>query len=146
MSCPTFLNQLRERGYRITPQREMIIEALAHTGEHITAELLYTEVHKRSSAVNLATVYRTLEMLVNEGMASRVYLNGGQIVYTTAVHGMHIHLVCRYCETVINADYSMLAPLLAQLSAACGFIADLQHLSLQGVCVNCHDRVQKKEM
>jgi Fur family ferric uptake transcriptional regulator len=146
MTCPTYLNRLRQRGYRITPQREMIIESLAHAGGHVTAEALYAQVHQRSSAVNLATVYRTLEMLINEGLANRADLNGGQIVYTTEQHGLHVHLVCRHCEAVIDAEHALLAPLLAQLSAQYGFIADLQHLSLPGVCPDCQGRLQKQEM
>lgn len=146
MTCPTVLNRLRQRGYRITPQREMIVEALAHTGEHVTAEALYAQVHKRSAAVNLATVYRTLEMLVSEGLANRVYLHGGLIVYATEQHGLHVHLVCRYCGSVIDAEHALLAPLLAQLSADYGFTANLQHLSLQGVCTNCQDGLHKQEM
>ena len=62
--CQSYLQTLRKRGYRITPQREMIIEALAHSDHHVTAEQLYTQVHDRSRAVNLASVYRTLDLLV----------------------------------------------------------------------------------
>lgn len=145
MTCPIVLNRLRQRGYRITPQREMIVEALVHSGEHVTADTLYTQVHQRSPAVNLATVYRTLEMLVNEGLANRADLYDGQIVYTTEQHGLHVHLVCRHCEAVIDAEHELLAPLLAQLSLQYGFTADLQHLSFQGVCNTCLESLKEQE-
>ena len=95
--CHTLLEQLRRRGYRITPQREMIIEALAHTQEHQTAEQVHAQVSRHSSAVNLATVYRTLDMLVNEGLANRAAMHTGQAIYTSDLHGPHIHIVCRRC-------------------------------------------------
>jgi Fur family ferric uptake transcriptional regulator len=61
--CHTYIQALRNLGYRITPQREMIIEALAHSSHHVTAEEIYAQVHQRAKAVNIATVYRTLDLL-----------------------------------------------------------------------------------
>ncbi len=67
--CHTIIAVLRERGYRITPQREMVVEVIAHNGRHMTADEVLTEVRKRTRAVNVATVYRTLDLLVEEGLA-----------------------------------------------------------------------------
>ena len=135
--CPTIIEHLRQKGYRITPQREMIIESLAHSGNHMSAEEIFTELQKRTRATNIATVYRTLEMLWEEGLACRNDLGGGRIVYATLKHGPHIHLVCRYCSRVIDANPQVLQPLEEQLSAAYQFEADLQHISIFGVCLAC---------
>ena len=60
--------RLRARGYRMTPQREMIITALTSSDHHITAEEIFESLHERTRALNIATVYRTLDLLVEEGL------------------------------------------------------------------------------
>jgi Fur family ferric uptake transcriptional regulator len=87
--------------------------------------------------INLATVYRTLEMLVEKGLASRLDLGGGRVVYATRQHGPHVHLVCRGCHKVIDAEQSMLTSLAQDLLARYGFTADLQHISIVGLCAAC---------
>ena len=98
--CHTYITTLHNLGYRITPQREMIIEALAHSPHHVTAEEIYAQVHERARAVNIATIYRTLDLLVEQGIASRAGLIDGRVVYAASNHGPHLHLVCRACGNV----------------------------------------------
>jgi Fur family ferric uptake transcriptional regulator len=135
--CHTLIDSLRQRGYRMTPQREIIIEALAHAGGHVTAEEIYAQAHQRVQAINIATVYRTLDLLVATGLASRADLWDGRVVYTTFEHGQHIHLVCKRCGTVFNAQHDLIKPLDDQLKSGYQFHADLEHLSIFGVCADC---------
>ena len=135
--CHTILARLRQRGYRITPQRELIIEALVHSSRHITAEGLHARVLEQTSAVNIATVYRTLDMLINEGFVIRAGLIEGQMSYAPKVHGTHFHLVCRYCQQSLDADGSLLFELSRQISDRYHFTADAHHLILLGVCRAC---------
>jgi Fur family ferric uptake transcriptional regulator len=135
--CDTFIETLHVRGFRITPQREMIIEAIAHSGYHIDAEAVYRRVQQRTRAINIATVYRTLDLLVEQGLASRVDLGGGRVIYATYQHGPHIHLVCRQCGQVIDANQDLLSSLNHQLQAKYQFAADLQHISVLGLCSQC---------
>lgn len=137
--CHTLLTDLRQRGFRITPQREMIIEIIAHNDTHLTAEEIYAQVSRRTQTVNLATVYRTLELLVETGAISRIDLGQGQVSYAAHHHGPHIHLVCRCCGAVIDASQELLESLQAQLQAQYQFAADLQHISIPGVCTTCQD-------
>ena len=138
--CQTLLADLRQRGFRITPQREMIIQIIAHSDTHLTAEQIYAQVSLRTRALNLATVYRTLELLVETGAISRVDLGQGQISYAARQHGPHIHLVCRCCGAVISASQDLLETLHTQLQAHYRFIADLQHISIPGVCAACQEK------
>ena len=138
--CETFIDTLRSRGYRITPQREMIIEAIAHAGQHVNAEEVYAEIQNRTHAVNIATVYRTLDLLVEQGLASCVDLGEGRVIYATHQHGPHIHLVCRQCGKVTDANQDLLARLTQQLQATYQFAADLQHISILGLCSDCQAR------
>jgi Fur family ferric uptake transcriptional regulator len=135
--CHTFIDTLHQRGYRVTPQRELIIETIAHSGQHMTAEEVHAVVQTRAQAINIATVYRTLDFLVKEGLSTRIDLGRGKTVYTTAAHGPHIHLVCRQCGTVIEADHDLIAPLQQQFEQQYGFRADLHHISLVGLCATC---------
>jgi Fur family ferric uptake transcriptional regulator len=137
----TLIQHLRRRGYRITPQREMIIEAVAHRSGHTSAEEVYTQVHARTKSVNLATIYRTLDLLVEEGLASRSNLTDGQAVYAAKNHGPHIHLICRHCGTVWAAEHSLTECLAENLQRQYGFKADLSHLSLTGLCAACEEKL-----
>jgi Fur family ferric uptake transcriptional regulator len=136
-----FDKTLRQRGHRITPQREMIIEIIAQSNRHMTAEEVFAAVQERTQAINIATVYRTLNFLFEEGLISRVDLGDGQIVYTTTRHGPHIHLVCQRCNRVIEADDCSIETLDEQLRTKYGFIADLQHIAIFGVCVECQSKI-----
>jgi Fur family ferric uptake transcriptional regulator len=142
----TCIETLRQRGYRITPQREMIIEAIAaQSSHHITAEMVFDLVRHRTSAMNIATVYRTLDCLVREGLASRTDLGDGQITYATARHGPHIHLVCRQCGCVIEADLEPATLLCDYFQQEHGFAIDLHHFSLSGVCAECQSEQEQQE-
>ena len=135
--CQTFIDTLRSHGYRITPQREMIVETIAHSGHHINAEEVFAQVQERTSSVNIATVYRTLELLVEQGLASRIDLGEERVMYATYQHGPHIHLVCRQCGQMIDANQDMLSVLNHQLQSEYQFAADLQHISVVGLCSDC---------
>jgi Fur family ferric uptake transcriptional regulator len=135
--CQTLLANLRRRGFRITPQRELIVKTIAHSDTHLTAEQLYNRVNQSGRPVNLATVYRTLELLTELGYVSRLDLGDGQETYAPQHHGAHIHLVCRCCGEVIDAEPSLLEDLHAQFQQRYHFAADLGHISMPGVCAKC---------
>lgn len=139
--CHTLIEKLREQGYRLTPQREMIVEAVAHAGRHVTAEEVHEQVRVRTSAVNVATVYRTLDLLVELGLISRADLGDGKVSYASPIHGPHCHLVCRRCGYVIEADYELVAPLDGRLREHYRFVADLDHLAIPGLCADCEARL-----
>lgn len=141
--CQTIIEHLRLKGYRITPQRELIIQAIAHSETHMSADEVFVELKKHTQATNIATVYRTLDMLWEEGLACRNDLGSGRTVYATHLHGPHIHLVCRYCSCVIDADPQVLEALQKQLSVKYQFKADLQHLSIFGVCKDCQPEFKR---
>lgn len=141
--CHTLIAALRQEGYRLTPQREMIVEAIAHSGRHMTAEEVLDVVRQKTEAVNIATVYRTLDLLVEKGLATRTDLGEGRVVYATIRHGPHIHLVCRRCGRVLEADASLLAPLTTALQEQCHFFCDTTHLALTGLCEACEQAEQE---
>jgi Fur family ferric uptake transcriptional regulator len=132
--CHTFFDKLRQHGCRITPQRELIVDAIVHSDHHMSAEEIFAAIHTRSQALNLATVYRTLELLVDVGLVSRADLGNGRIMYAS---DLHLHLVCRQCGQVVDGESSLLASIESQLHTRYGFSADLQHVCLNGLCKYC---------
>jgi Fur family ferric uptake transcriptional regulator len=141
--CHTLIERLRKQGYRLTPQREMIVEAVAHAGHHVTAEEVHEQVRARTSAVNVATVYRTLDLLVELGLISRADLGAGRVTYASPIHGPHCHLVCRRCGHVIEADHEIVVPLDRFLRDQYHFVADLDHLAISGLCADCETRLSQ---
>lgn len=135
--CHTYLQKLRDRGYRITPQREMVIQIIAHCGRHMTADEVYEELKGRTSSLNIATVYRTLDLLVENGLATRSDLGSGRTVYATGRHGPHIHLVCRQCGGVIETDETEFGNLLDELREKHGFDCSPGHFAIKGLCREC---------
>lgn len=141
MACSdAYLRELRRQGVRITPQREMILDALAHGKGHMTAEEIFDQVREHTRAVNLATVYRTLDMLVEAGLATRANLWDGRLVYAPRQHGPHLHLVCRLCGGTIDADVQLLLSLVEKTQQQYQFSIDWQHLSVQGICQVCQEK------
>jgi Fe2+ or Zn2+ uptake regulation protein len=137
--CQTITDILRQKGYRLTPQREMIIGIIAHAGGHLDAEEIFSQVQAQTKAVNIATVYRTLDMLVEEGLACKTDLGSGKIVYATSHHGPHLHLVCKSCGYVIEAECESFSAIASQIDQRYGFDPDLNHVSFFGLCSGCRE-------
>ena len=127
---------LRQRGYRLTPQRQLVLEAV-DTLEHASPDEILTEVRRTATGVNISTVYRTLELLEELGLVSHAYLGHGAPTYHLADRHHHMHLVCRDCETVIEAEVSVAGALTDQLRATFGFETDMKHFAIFGRCADC---------
>lgn len=107
-----WLERLKGSGYRVSSSREHILEVLQTTDEHLSAEDIYLRVHALYPEVGLASVYRTLEILVRIGMVYKFDFGHGKAQYELAedVRGKkhHHHLVCTGCSKVI--DYKDFSP------------------------------------
>ena len=134
MSCS---QALQEKGYRLTPQRMMVIEALHSVDQHISAEEIYSKVRVRYPYANISTIYRTLELLKELRLVSEIDLGDGRIRYHPAEKGHHHHLVCNNCGKIIDLPESTLLPLIETLARDYKFRADLKHLAVFGLCADC---------
>jgi len=128
---------LQERGYRLTPQRMMVVEALHSADRHISAEEIFAQVHARYPYSNTSTVYRTLGLLKELGLVNEVDLGDGRIRYHPAERGHHHHLVCHSCSKIIDLPESALLSLERSLLNEYQFNADLKHLAIFGLCADC---------
>jgi Fur family transcriptional regulator, ferric uptake regulator len=129
-------SKLRGSGYRLTPQRELILDAVDTLG-HATPDEVLAEVRKSSSALNISTVYRTLEVLEQLGLVRHAHLSDRAPTYHSIRDHEHFHLVCRNCHKVISVGPDVLKPLLARLDADFAFTADVGHLTVFGTCKDC---------
>jgi Fur family ferric uptake transcriptional regulator len=134
MSCT---ETLREQGYRLTPQRMMILSAIHASDHHISAEEIYDQVRVKYPQVNISTVYRTLELLKELGLVTETDLGGGKFRYHSVEKGHHHHLICRKCGQVFHLDESVLKPVEGAILRQYDFKADLSHLAVFGNCVKC---------
>ena len=128
--------RLRDHGFRITPQRQLVLEAVERL-RHGTPEEILVEVQRTASGVNLSTVYRTLEVLEEVGLVTHAHIGHGAPTYHAVDDELHIHLVCDACETVISVDADVAEPLVRVLGDTVGFDTDITHFSVHGRCADC---------
>ncbi len=131
------VSKLSEHGYRLTPQRMMVLSAIENSDNHISAEEIYAQVVAKYPHVNISTVYRTLELLKRLDLVTETDLGGGRVRYHPADKGHHHHLVCQECGKIIDLDETLLSSLKSMLRREYKFSADLRHLAIFGRCANC---------
>jgi Fur family transcriptional regulator, ferric uptake regulator len=128
---------LRSKGYRLTPQRELVLQAVKHLS-HGTPDEVLTEVQRTASGVNISTVYRTLELLEELGLVTHTHLGHGAPTYhAVSDDAGHLHLVCRDCGLVIETPVEVADSMVEVLSQRYGFETDVTHVALFGRCADC---------
>jgi len=141
MSCESvFFKQLRERGFRLTPQREMVLSVMHGMDDFVTAEEIFEGIRALSSAVDISTIYRTLDLLQDFHVVATIDPGDGQRRYKlSGVDGSRLYLVCRACGEVSGLELEPVLPLLAFLRESLGFEADLDQLTVPGLCQACRE-------
>ena len=134
MSCISQHTQtLRAHGYRMTPQRLSILQAL-HGAGHLSPAQIYERVHQ--TGMTETTVYRTLEFLAGNGVVNPTQVGGGHLAYELVGHDHH-HLVCRACGAELNLEPDSLQEAISQLEHQTGYQIDAGHLTFFGLCPEC---------
>lgn len=128
--------RLRARGFRLTPQRQLVLEAVGELG-HATPEAIAAAVRKIASGVNISTVYRNLDLLEELGLVSHTHLGHGAPTYHLASDDDHLHLVCRDCGTVTEVPPLVVQDVVVGLAQEHGFTADVGHFAIFGRCAGC---------
>jgi Fur family ferric uptake transcriptional regulator len=127
---------LRRRGFRMTPQREIILDAIGQGHGHTDFDEIFARVQARSPAMNRATLYRTLEFLRQQRLIFSAEI-GGHTVYEIAQDEPHHHLVCVNCGATEALPHEQVKPFFAQLDHDHQFTVLTNHLALFGLCRNC---------
>ena len=127
---------LRSKGYRLTPQRELVLHAVERLG-HATPDEVLTAVRRESQAINISTVYRTLELLEQLGLVRHAHISDRAPTYHSTARPTHLHLVCRTCGSVTEVSPEVVEPLTRRLHGDFGFATDVGHLTIFGTCRGC---------
>jgi Fur family peroxide stress response transcriptional regulator len=127
---------LRAAGIRVTPQRLAVYETLRESGDHLSAEALYQRVRQKQPGLSLATVYRTLEMLRDTGLAVEGRLGDDRNFYETNVEP-HFHLVCLKCHVVEDLAPEQAVRLQREVMERSGYRIQRSRLEFFGVCRTC---------
>jgi Fur family ferric uptake transcriptional regulator len=139
--------QFRQRGYRITAARQVILNILSRTKKHLSAEEVFLAVRKLCPNIGLATVYRTLELLIQMKLVSKLDFGDGRNRYelseSSPVKNHHHHMVCTRCgkvfdyNTFVNKEKELLDLLRKKLSNKYRFKIAGHQIRFYGLCESC---------
>ena len=127
---------LRARGYRLTPQRLLVLDVIKGAG-HLTAEEVLRRVLPAYPMINAATVYRALEWLKGAGLVAETDLGEERRVYEYIADHPHHHLTCLRCGEQVEVADGVLDGLRAEIERAYGFALRADHMGLFGLCRRC---------
>jgi Fur family ferric uptake transcriptional regulator len=126
------------KGLRSTRQRDIILDIFLSTHQHVSVEELYLTIKSGNPGIGHATVYRTLKLLVEAGLAREILLHDGQTRYEHIMTGEHHdHLVCTGCNTIIEFENETIENLQAEIAARHGFYIKSHKLEIYGLCSKC---------
>lgn len=135
-----------QQGIRWTPQRQMVLDTFQHRTGHISAEEVHSEISKIFPRVNLSTVYRTLELLCELGVAVEVEPNKGddRRRYELVEGSEHYHLICEGCGAEMELAPEVIKQLQSQIQERYNFQLKLPHFVGLGRCANCRENDQRQ--
>lgn len=140
MATNTIFGSLKERGIRLTRQRQILLELIDKTGMHLDAEQLFRLAKQKDPKLNRVTVYRTLKMLKEGGLVDELDLMhwaGEQHYYETRMKQEHAHIICLRCGKVEEFFGEPLQKLRRQIEEHFGFQILLARTEVGGYCAHC---------
>ena len=141
-----FLKHIQKRGLKRTSQRDLILDVFLRTEEHLSIEDLYRLVQREDPTVGQTTVYRTLKLLTEAGLAREVRFGDGRTHYEhNYKHQHHDHMICSECGKIIEFFSAELEALQDAMAAQHGFEITQHLLRIIGVCADCQHIRQQSE-
>ncbi|RJR21438.1 MAG: transcriptional repressor [Nitrospiraceae bacterium] len=133
-------NFLKEKGFKSTRQRDLIASEFLEMGEHVTAEELYREISKKYTDIGYTTVYRTLKLLNQSGLAAeRVFADNLTRYEPLSAEDHHDHLICMKCGSITEFQDLRIERLQERVADEFGFVAVSHKMELYGYCRKCKD-------
>jgi Fur family ferric uptake transcriptional regulator len=137
-SATEFVEKLRPAGGRRSNKREFIVNTFLRQQGHISADALVDLIRKDDARISRATIYRTLQWMVDAGIARRVDFGEGRFRFEHAYrHPRHFHLVCKRCHQSIEFLSSDIETLIEEVGSARGFSPERTVIQVFGVCATC---------
>jgi len=135
---------IREKNLRDTKQREFIIEEFLSSKKHITVEELHGQLEKRTGNIGIATIYRTLKVMCECGLANEIKLGREKARYEQSFgYEHHDHLICEKCGKFIEAKDERIEKLQKELVKKYGFSPRAHKLEIYGLCSACKQKRRK---
>lgn len=129
-------DHLAKHGLKVTKQREVILDVFLQA-EHITAEQLYRNLGRHKPRIGLATIYRTLNLLCDSGIAQERHF-GTQTHYDNVAHKRHHdHMICTQCGAIVEFENCQIEHLQEEVATKHGFTITTHKLELYGLCRKC---------
>lgn len=126
------------KGLRSTRQRDIILDIFLSTHQHVSVEELYLKIKASHPGIGHATVYRTLKLFAEAGLAREILLHDGQTRYEHVLAGEHHdHLVCTGCNNIIEFENETIEKLQDEIAARHGFLIRSHKLEIYGLCAAC---------
>ena len=132
-----YIEQLHQHGFRVTMQRLMVLDAVCDIGGHATLPAISKRVEALDATIAPSTVYRALDTLVEAELVVSSDIKGVGRVYEVAEATPHHHLVCKCCGEIQVLNDALVRPLLDSIKREYDFQAELNHLTLSGLCKSC---------
>ncbi len=125
---------IAERGLKATRQRDLIVDTFFSASGHLSVDELLAKVQSRDENIGAATVYRTMKILTDSGLASARHFDDGQTRYEAAIgRHHHDHLICTSCHQIIEFENERIEELQ-------DMVATRHKLELYGLCKDCQGR------
>jgi len=135
-----FSEYLKRKGLRVTPQRQKILNAFLRMEDHVSMEELFLAIRQTDASVGQVTVYRTLKLLCEAGIASAVNFEEGVVRYEPHDLHHHDHLVCEKCGRKIEFINESIEKLQEAVCREHNFIPTDHHMILYGICPSCQEK------
>jgi Fur family ferric uptake transcriptional regulator len=133
-----FSDFIAQKGLKSTRQRDIILDFFLSTSEHMSLEELYLKLRAKHPAIGYATVYRTLKLFAESGIAREIQFGDGQTRYEHVTEGEHHdHLVCTRCGAIAEFENETIEKLQDQIADSHGFLIKTHKLELYGLCAKC---------
>lgn len=137
---------MAERGLKSTRQRSLIINTFFGAGGHISVEELWSKVRRNDPKVSVATVYRTMKLLSQSGLAQARNFGDGQTRYEAAVgRHHHDHLICTRCGAIVEFENDRIEALQEAVARKHGFNVTSHKMELYGLCRNCQRSIENQD-
>lgn len=139
----TFHRYLAESGLKATKQRNLIVRTFLESMGHISAEELYRRVKRRDPRIGLVTVYRTLRLLREAGLAEERQFGEGHALFEVGSRGHHDHLICTRCGKIVEFANDAIEALQEEVAKQYGFTILAHKHELYGLCTTCQAPARK---
>ena len=134
---------LKTKGFKMTPQRELIFRAFFEVEEHVTVEDLYHKVRELDSSIGYSTVWRNLKLICEVGLAEEVNLGDGVTRYDRVTRSPHGHFYCSECKQLTEFDMKEVLDLLSPIVKEEQFTVEGVKCEIYGKCKACRDKPKR---